>query len=62
MDSVYHDLTAANMQHDLEPVHLFPKKIWSTEIEQEGHDGSVLLHWLICEIPSYQTLQCMGIG
>ena len=22
----------------------------------------VSLHWLICEIPSYQTLQYLGIG
>ena len=29
---------------------------------QEGHDGPVSLHWLICEIPSYQALQCLGIG
>ena len=28
----------------------------------EGHDGPVSLHWLIREIPSYQTLQCLGIG
>ena len=30
--------------------------------QQEGHDGPVSLHWLICEIPSYQTLQYLGIG
>ena len=29
---------------------------------QEGHDGPVSLHWLIGKIPSYQTLQYMGIG
>ena len=29
---------------------------------QEGHDGPVLLHWLIHEIPSYQALQYLGIG
>ena len=29
---------------------------------QEGHDGPVTLHWLIHEIPSYQTLQYVGIG
>ena len=28
----------------------------------EGHDGPVSLHWLICEILSYQTLQYLGIG
>ena len=31
-------------------------------IKQEGHDGPVLLHWLIREIPSYQTLQYLGIA
>ena len=30
--------------------------------EQEGHDGPVSLHWLICEIHSYQTLHYLGIG
>ena len=30
--------------------------------KQEGHDGPVLLHWLICKIPSYRTLKYMGIG
>ena len=30
--------------------------------EQEGHDGPVSLHWPIREIPSYQTIQYMGIG
>ena len=30
--------------------------------KQEGHDGPVSLHWLIREIPSYQTLQYLGIG
>ena len=30
--------------------------------EQEGHDGPVLLHWPIREIPSSQTLKYMGIG
>ena len=29
---------------------------------QEGHDGPVSLHWLICEIHSYQTLHYLGIG
>ena len=29
---------------------------------QEGHDGPVSLHWLICEIPSYQALQYLVIG
>ena len=29
---------------------------------QEGHDGPVSLHLLIREIPSYQTIQYMGIG
>ena len=28
----------------------------------EGHDGPVSLHWLIREIPSYQTLHYLGIG
>ena len=36
------------------------KTLW--EKEQEGHDGPVSLHWLIREIPSYQTIQYMGIG
>ena len=26
------------------------------------HDDPVSLHWLICKIPSYQTLQYLGIG
>ena len=30
--------------------------------QQEGHDGPVSLHWLIREIPSYQTLQYLGTG
>ena len=30
--------------------------------KQEGYDGPVSLHWLIREIPSYQTLQYVGIG
>ena len=30
--------------------------------EQEGHNGPVSLHWLLREIPSYQTLQYLGIG
>ena len=29
---------------------------------QEGHDGLVSLHWLIREVPSYQTLQYLGSG
>ena len=34
-----------------------------TEMKKlEGHDGPVSLHWLIREIPSYQTLQYLGIG
>ena len=32
------------------------------QIEQEGHDGPVSLHWLIREIHSYQTLHFLGIG
>ena len=31
-------------------------------MKQEGHDGPVSLHWPIREIPSYQTLQYLGIG
>ena len=31
-------------------------------VKQEGHDGPVLLHWLIREIHSYQTLHYLGIG
>ena len=38
---------------------LFDKNI---KIKQEGHDGSVLLHWQICKIPSYQTSKYLGIG
>ena len=30
--------------------------------KQEGHDGPVSLHWLICEIRLYQTLHYLGIG
>ena len=29
--------------------------------KQEGHDGPVSLHWLICKFPSYQTLHYFGI-
>ena len=36
------------------------KTLW--EKEQEGHDGPVSLHWLIRKIPSYQTLQYLGIA
>ena len=36
------------------------KALW--EKEQEGHDGPVLVHWLICKVPSYQTLQYLGTG
>ena len=31
-------------------------------VEQEGHDGPASLHWLISKIPSYKTLQYLGIG
>ena len=31
-------------------------------LKQEGHDGPISLHWLIRKIPSYQTLQYLGIG
>ena len=30
--------------------------------QQVGHDGPALLHWLICKIPLYQTLQNLGIS
>ena len=30
--------------------------------KQEGNDGPVSLHWLICKFPSYQTLKYLGIG
>ena len=30
------------------------------DVRQEGHDGPVSLHWLICKMPSYQTLQYLG--
>ena len=41
-----------------------PKNSISVTIiaQQEGHDGLVLLHWRICKIHSYQTLQYLGIG
>ena len=32
------------------------------KIELAGHDGPVSLHWVIREIPSYQTLQYLGTG
>ena len=32
------------------------------ENKQEGHDGPVLLHSLLHEIHSYQTLHYLGIG
>ena len=32
------------------------------QVQQEGYGGPVSLHWLIREIPSYQTLQYLGIG
>ena len=35
---------------------------WFSLYKQEGHDGPVWLHWLICKIPSYQTLQYLGTG
>ena len=38
-----------------------PAKI-KGKCKQEGHDGPVSLHWLIFKIPSYQTLQYLGIG
>ena len=38
----------------------FSKKV--TNDKQKGHDSPVSLHWLIREIPSYQTLQYVGIG
>ena len=31
-------------------------------MQLEGHDGPVSLHWLIREIPSYQTLQYFRIS
>ena len=31
-------------------------------VDQEGHDGPASLHWLIREIPSFQTLQYLEIG
>ena len=31
-------------------------------MKQEGHDGPISFYWLICKIPSYQTLQYLGIG
>ena len=37
-------------------------KPWTLYPEQEGHDGPVSLHWLISEIPLYQSLQYLGIG
>ena len=41
-----------------------PDFLHTNETKQEGHDGSVSLHWLICKIPSYQTfkvaLQILG--
>ena len=36
-------------------------RIHLKDYKQEGHDGRVLLHWLICTIPSYQTLKYFGI-
>ena len=37
-------------------------KLYIQEPQQEGHDGTVSLHWLILEIHSYQTLHYLGIG
>ena len=34
----------------------------NTDKKKGGHDGPVSLHWLIREIPSYKTLQYLGIG
>ena len=31
-------------------------------MEQEGHDGPEMLHWLTRKIHSHQTLQYLGIG
>ena len=33
----------------------------AANIKQEGHDGPVLLHWLICDIHSYETLHYLRI-
>ena len=44
---------------------LTTEKMWINPIKytkQEGQDGPVSLHWLISEIPSYQTLQYLGIS
>ena len=36
--------------------------IKAKQIRQEGHDGPVSFYWLIHKLPSYQTLQYLGIG
>ena len=45
----------------------FLKDLWTWSVmkeenEQKDHDGPVSLHWLIRDIPSYQTLLYLGIG
>ena len=39
---------------------VFSKKKKNKNKKQEGYDGPVSLDWLICKIPSYQTLQYLG--
>ena len=41
-------------------IYLNPKQVQTKN--QEGNDGPESLHWLIRKIPSYQTLQYLGIG
>ena len=40
---------------DFDVMMMLSSKGKKTKKKQEGHDGPVSLHWLIREIPSYQT-------
>ena len=47
----------------MQPFSISPNKLNRDILtEQEGHDDPVSLHWLIRKIPTYQTLQYLGIG
>ena len=46
---------------NLPKLYNYMKRMENT-VEQEGHYDPLSLDWLICKIPSYQTLQYLGIG
>ena len=70
-------ITIVRIERDMDPVamtiinpskeicqarHQSRDPLFSSSTQQEGHDDPVSLHWLIRKIPSYQTLQYLGIG